>query len=142
MKTWSPKPGEVEKQWLILDAQGKPLGRVAAEAAKLLKGKHKPQYANHVDVGDFVIVINADKIRLTGKKLYNKVYYRHSQYPGGIKQTRADKMLREKPERMFRLAVRGMLPRNSLGRRQLSKLKVYAGAEHRHIAQKPVSHNF
>lgn len=142
MKTWSPKPGEVEKQWLILDAQGKPLGRVAAEAAKLLKGKHKPQYANHVDVGDFVIVINADKIRLTGKKLYNKVYYRHSQYPGGIKQTRADKMLREKPERMFRLAVRGMLPRNSLGRRQLSKLKVYAGAEHRHSAQKPVSYEF
>jgi large subunit ribosomal protein L13 len=142
MKTWNPKPGEVEKKWLVLDAQGKPLGRVAAEAAKLLKGKHKPQYANHIDVGDFVIVINADKIKLTGKKLYQKVYYRHSQYPGGLKQTKADKMLREKPERMFRLAVRGMLPRNSLGRKQLSKLKVYAGDQHHHDAQKPVSYAF
>jgi large subunit ribosomal protein L13 len=142
MKTWTPKPGEIEKKWLVIDAKDKVLGRVATEAARLLRGKHKPTFAQHMDTGDFVIIVNASKVRLTGKKLKQKVYYRHSQYPGGLKTTKADKMLQEKPERMFRLAVRGMLPKNSLGRRQLSKLKVYADDSHPHSAQKPEIHQF
>jgi large subunit ribosomal protein L13 len=142
MKTWTPKKGEVERKWLLIDAKDKVLGRVAAEVARLLRGKHKPQYAPHVDTGDFVIIINADKVRLTGKKLQQKMYYRHSNYPGGLKSTRADKLLKDKPDRMFRLAVKGMLPSNSLGRSQLSKLKVYAGEKHEHQAQKPVIHEF
>ncbi len=142
MKTWTPKPGEIEKKWLVIDAKDKVLGRIATEAARLLRGKHKPIFAQHMDTGDFVIVVNASKVRLTGRKLKQKVYYRHSQYPGGLKSVTAEKMLREKPERMFRLAVRGMLPKNSLGRRQLSKLKVYAGDSHPHSAQKPENHQF
>jgi large subunit ribosomal protein L13 len=142
MKTWTPKKGEVERKWLLIDAKDKVLGRVAAEAARLLRGKHKPQYAPHVDTGDFVIIINADKVRLTGKKLQQKMYYRHSNYPGGLKSIRADKLLRDKPERMFRLAVKGMLPGNSLGRSQLSKLKIYTGEKHDHAAQKPENHEF
>lgn len=142
MKTWTPKKGEVEKKWLIIDAKDRVLGRVAAETARVLRGKHKPQFAAHMDSGDFVIVINASKLRLTGKKLQQKTYYRHSNYPGGLKATRADKLFREKPDRMFRLAVRGMLPKNSLGRAQLGKLKVYAGDTHPHAAQKPEIHQF
>ena len=142
MKTWTPKLGEIEKKWLVIDAKDRVLGRVATEAARLLRGKHKPTFAQHMDTGDFVIVVNASKVRLTGKKLKQKVYYRHSQYPGGLKTTKAEKMLQEKPERMFRLAVRGMLPKNSLGRQQLSKLKVYAGDSHPHSAQKPEIHQF
>jgi len=142
MKTWTPKKGEVEKKWLIIDAKDRVLGRVAAETARVLRGKHKPHFAAHMDSGDFVIVINAAKLRLTGKKLQQKTYYRHSNYPGGLKATRADKLLREKPDRMFRLAVRGMLPKNSLGRAQLGKLKVYAGDTHPHAAQKPEIHQF
>ncbi|MEJ2717636.1 MAG: 50S ribosomal protein L13 [Deltaproteobacteria bacterium] len=142
MKTWTPKKGEVERKWLLIDAKDKVLGRVAAETARLLRGKHKPQFATHHDTGDFVIIINASKVRLTGRKLQQKVYYRHSNYPGGLKATKADKLLKERPEKMFRLAVRGMLPKNSLGRAQLGKLKVYAGDTHPHEAQKPETYQF
>jgi large subunit ribosomal protein L13 len=142
MKTWSPKKGEVERKWLLIDAKDKVLGRLAAETARILRGKHKPQFAAHQDTGDFVIIINASKVRLTGRKLQQKVYYRHSNYPGGLKATKADKLLKERPEKMFRLAVRGMLPKNSLGRAQLGKLKVYAGETHPHEAQKPEIYQF
>src|SRR4030042_5436378 len=125
MKTWTPKEGEVDRKWLVIDAKDQVLGRLAAETARILRGKHKPQFAAHVDTGDFVIIINASKIRLTGKKLQQKMYYRHSGYPGGLKVTQANTMLKEKPDRMLRLAVRGMLPKNSVGRPQLTKLKVY-----------------
>jgi large subunit ribosomal protein L13 len=137
MKTWTPKQGEIQRKWFVIDAKDKILGRVASETARILRGKHKPQFAPHVDTGDFVIVINASRVRLTGKKLEQKVYYRHSGYQGGLKTTKAGRMLREKPERVFRLAVRGMLPKNSLGRAQLTKLKIYAGETHPHTAQKP-----
>ncbi|TCS81515.1 50S ribosomal protein L13 [Tepidibacillus fermentans] len=135
--TYMAKPNEVERKWYIIDAEGKTLGRLASEAARILRGKHKPQYTPHVDTGDFVIIINADKVVLTGKKLQQKKYYRHSGYPGGLKVTVAADMLKNKPERMVELAVKGMLPHNSLGRKQGMKLKVYAGAEHPHQAQKP-----
>jgi large subunit ribosomal protein L13 len=137
MKTWTPKKGEVERKWFVIDAKDKVLGRVAVETARILRGKHKPQFAPHMDSGDFVIVINADKVRLTGKKLQQKIYYQHSHYTGGLKSTSAEKMLKEKPDRVLRLAVRGMLPKNSLGRSQLTKLKVYAADTHPHAAQKP-----
>jgi large subunit ribosomal protein L13 len=142
MKTWTPKKGEVERKWIVIDAKDKVLGRVAAETAHILRGKHKPQFATHMDSGDFVIIINASKIRLTGKKLQQKTYYRHSGYPGGLKSITADKLLKEKPERMLQLAVRGMLPKNTLGRAQLTKLKVYADETHPHEAQKPETHQF
>lgn len=142
MKTWTPKKGEVEKKWFVIDAKDKVLGRVAVESARILRGKHKPQFATHMDSGDFVIVINASKVRLTGKKLEQKVYYRHSQTPGGLKSIHADKLLKEKPDRMLRLAVRGMLPKNTLGRAQLTKLKVYAGDNHPHAAQQPETYMF
>lgn len=142
MKTWTPKQGEIEKKWLVIDAKDKVLGRVAVESARILRGKHRPQFAPHVDTGDFVIIINASKIRLTGKKLQQKMYYRHSGYPGGLKVTQAETMLKEKPDRMLRLAVRGMLPKNSVGRAQLTKLKVYPGDAHPHAAQKPETHVF
>jgi large subunit ribosomal protein L13 len=137
MKTWTPHQGEVERKWFVIDAKDKVLGRIAVETARILRGKHKPQFAPHMDCGDFVIIVNADKVRLTGRKLQQKTYYHHSGYQGGLKATRADKMLREKPEKMFWLAVRGMLPKNTLGRAQLTKLKVYAGETHPHAAQKP-----
>ncbi|MGB6068619.1 MAG: 50S ribosomal protein L13 [Desulfomonilaceae bacterium] len=137
MKTWTPKKGEVERKWFVIDAKDKVLGRVAAETARILRGKHKPQFAPHMDTGDFVIIVNASKVRLTGKKLQQKIYYRHSGYPGGLRSTNAEKLLKEKPERMFRLAVRGMLPKNTLGRAQLTKLKVYPDESHPHSAQKP-----
>ena len=126
-----------QRQWFIVDAAGKVLGRLASEVARVLRGKHKPSFTPHVDGGDFVIVINAREIKLTGTKPEKKVYYRHSEYPGGIRVTAAEKMLAEKPEALIRLAVKGMLPKSRLGRRLRSKLKVYAGGEHPHAAQKP-----
>jgi len=131
------KPGEVERKWYVVDAKGKTLGRLASEVAALLRGKHKPEFTPHVDTGDFVIVINAKDVQLTGKKLSNKIYYRHSGWPGGLKMTTAADMRNTRPERMIELAVKGMLPKTSLGRRQLRKLKVYAGPEHPHQAQQP-----
>ncbi|PRX39357.1 LSU ribosomal protein L13P [Planifilum fimeticola] len=135
--TYMAKPGEVERKWYVVDAKGKTLGRLASEVAALLRGKHKPQFTPHVDTGDFVIVINAKDVQLTGKKLSNKIYYRHSGWPGGLKMTNAADMRNTRPERMIELAVKGMLPKTSLGRRQLRKLKVYAGPEHPHQAQQP-----
>lgn len=135
--TYMAKPNEVERKWYIIDAEGKSLGRLATEAATILRGKHKPQYTPHVDTGDFVIIINADKVVLTGKKLSQKLYYRHSGYPGGLKVTTAGEMLNKRPDRMIELAVKGMLPKGTLGRKQGLKLKVYAGTEHPHQAQKP-----
>jgi large subunit ribosomal protein L13 len=142
MKTWTPKAGEVERKWLVVDAKDKVLGRVAAEVARILRGKHKPQFAPHMDSGDFVIVLNADKVRLTGKKLRQKVYAHHTGYQGGLKTVLAETLLKTRPDRMFRFAVRGMLPKNSLGRAQLLKMKVYAGDAHPHQAQQPEIHQF
>ena len=136
--TYMAKPGEVERNWYIIDAAGKTLGRLASEAASIIRGKHKPQFTPHVDTGDFVIVINAEKIELTGKKMQNKKYYRHSMYPGGLKVTTAADMLANKPERMLEFAIHGMLPKNRLGDKMKLKLKVYKGSEHPHQAQNPV----
>lgn len=136
-RTYMAKEQEVDKKWYIVDARGKTLGRLASQVAALLRGKHKPTYTPHVDSGDYVIVINAKDVRLTGKKMDQKIYYRHSRYPGGLKTRTAAQMLETKPERMVELAVWGMLPHNRLGRRQIRKLKVYAGSEHPHAAQKP-----
>lgn len=135
--TYMAKPGEVERKWYLVDAEGKTLGRLASEVASLLRGKHKPQFTPHVDTGDFVIVINADKVVLTGKKWQQKKYYRHSGYLGGLKVTTAQQMIQTKPERMVELAVHGMLPKNRLGNALKRKLKVYAGSEHPHAAQNP-----
>ena len=135
--TYMAKPNEVERKWYVIDAAGQTLGRMASVAAAILRGKHKPHFTPQVDTGDFVIIINADKVVLTGKKLQQKKYYRHSQYPGGLKVTTAQDMLKNKPERMVELAVHGMLPKNRLGERLKTKLKVYAGSEHPHQAQKP-----
>lgn len=135
--TYMAKPNEVERKWLLIDAEGKTLGRLASEAAALIRGKHKPQFTPHLDTGDFVVIINADKVVLTGNKLADKKYYRHSLYPGGLKVTPAGEMLQKKPERVIELAVHGMLPKNRLGNKMKLKLKVYAGAEHPHQAQNP-----
>lgn len=135
--TYMAKANEVERKWLLIDAEGKTLGRLASEAAALIRGKHKPQFTPHLDTGDFVIIINADKIVLTGNKLADKKYYRHSGYTGGLRVTSAGEMLSKKPERMMELAVHGMLPKNRLGNKMKLKLKVYAGAEHPHQAQNP-----
>lgn len=137
MKTFNIKKEEINKDWYVVDGQGKILGRLASEIARRLRGKHKPVYTPHLDTGDFVIVVNAAKIRLTGKKLTDKIYYRHSGYPGGLKQITAGKLLAEKPEEALKMAVRGMLPKNTLGRAMLKKLKVYQGPEHPHDAQCP-----
>ncbi len=137
MATFSAKKKEIERSWFLVDAENKVLGRLAAKVAAVLRGKHKPVFTPHVDTGDFVIVINADKIHLTGTKLDNKMYYRHSGYPGGIKGVSAGEMLDKKPEAIIQHAVRGMLPKNKLGRQQLKKLKVYAGTEHPHESQMP-----
>ncbi len=136
-KTYYPSEGSVEKRWYIVDAEGKTLGRVASRIARLLRGKHKPVYTPGMDTGDFVIVVNAEKIRVTGKKLSDKVYYSHSGYPGGIRAITLGKLLAEKPEEAIRKAVWGMLPRGRLGRRMFKKLKVYSGPVHPHSAQKP-----
>lgn len=137
MKTFVAKEQEVEKRWYLVDAQDKVLGRLATQIAVRLRGKHKPIFTPHADTGDFIVVINADKVSLTGKKWDRKFYYRHSGYMGGLKQISAKKLLEKKPEHVLRFAVRGMLPKNSLGRRQLKKLKIYTGADHPHEAQQP-----
>ncbi|MDR6226923.1 50S ribosomal protein L13 [Desmospora profundinema] len=135
--TFMAKPNQVERKWVVVDAADKTLGRLATEVATLLRGKHKPQYTPHVDTGDFVIVINASKVHLTGKKHADKTYYRHSGWPGGLKSISAGDLREKRPELMIELAVKGMLPKNKLGRQQLKKLKVYAGSEHPHQAQQP-----
>jgi large subunit ribosomal protein L13 len=139
MKTYQAKKEDLEHKWYLVNAEGKVLGRLSTELAKILKGKNKPTYTPHVDTGDFVIVVNAGKITLTGKKMKDKVYYHHTGYPGGIKEMNAEKLLARKPTEMIRMAVRGMLPKNSLGRQMLRKLKIYAGPNHPHEAQKPIS---
>lgn len=135
--TFMAKANEVERKWYVIDAEGKTLGRLSSEVASILRGKHKPTYTPHVDTGDHVIIVNAEKIELTGNKLNGKVYYRHSGYAGGIKSTTALEMRTKQPEKMIELAVRGMLPKGSLGRQMFKKLNVYAGNEHPHEAQKP-----
>jgi large subunit ribosomal protein L13 len=135
--TYSPKAADITRQWYVIDAEDVVLGRLAVEAATLLRGKHKPTFAPHVDGGDFVIIINADKVALTGAKLEQKKAYHHSGFPGGLKSTSYTELLAKNPEKAVEKAVRGMLPKNSLARQQLSKLKVYAGAEHPHAAQQP-----
>ncbi len=137
IRTYSPKPDDIQREWFVVDAKDQTLGRLATQVATLLRGKHKPIYAPHADVGDFVIVINADKIRVTGDKLDQKVYYRHSGYPGGIKSRTLRELLNRYPDRVIRLAVRGMLPKNRLGRATIKKLKIYAGDKHPHQAQQP-----
>jgi large subunit ribosomal protein L13 len=137
MKTYVATPATRERNWLVVDASGRTLGRLATQIADALRGKRKPEYTPHVDVGDFVIVVNADKVSVTGRKLEEKLYRRHSGYPGGLRTRTLGDMLERRPEEVIRLAVRGMLPRNRLGRAQLRKLKVYAGPEHPHQAQKP-----
>jgi large subunit ribosomal protein L13 len=137
MKTHSTKPSEIERQWYVVDAEGRTLGRLASEIAKILKGKHKPIYAPNLDTGDYVIVINAEKVHVTGHKMDQKMYYRHSGYPGGLKGFTLREQLDRHPTRVIRIAVRGMLPHNRLGRTMLGKLKVYAGDAHPHAAQKP-----
>ena len=137
MRTYSPKPTDVQRAWHLVDAEGLVLGRLATDVATLLRGKHKPMYAPHIDTGDHVIVVNASKVLLTGNKLRQRQHYRHSGYPGGLKQVGYAKLMAEKPEVVVEKAVRGMLPRNRLGRAMLRKLKVYAGPEHPHSAQDP-----
>ncbi len=137
MKTFMQKKEEVQRNWYLVDATGKTLGRLATEIAKLLMGKHKPTYTPHVDGGDFVVVVNAEKVHVTGKKLDRKIYYKHTLYPGGLKETPLRKMLQEKPEEVIRLAVKGMLPKNKHRDRRMKRLKVYAGPEHPHKAQNP-----
>ncbi|MGI8626301.1 MAG: 50S ribosomal protein L13 [Geodermatophilaceae bacterium] len=137
MRTYSPRPGEVDRQWHVIDATDVVLGRLASQVAVLLRGKHKPQFAPHVDTGDFVVVINASKIALTGTKLTDKIVYRHSGYPGGLKQRPVGELLASRPERVIETAVKGMLPHNTLGRKMLTKLKVYGGPNHPHTAQRP-----
>lgn len=135
--TYMPKEADIEHKWYVIDATGKPLGRLASEVARILRGKHKPIFTPGVDTGDFVIVINADKVILTGKKEEQKFHYRHSGYPGGLKKVSYGTLLATNPERMVQIAVKGMLPHNRLGRKLINKVKIYAGAEHPHEAQKP-----
>ncbi|SDF40086.1 50S ribosomal protein L13 [Sporomusa acidovorans] len=137
MKTFMANPANIERKWYVVDAEGQTLGRLAVEVAKVLRGKNKPTFTPHVDTGDHVIVVNADKIVLTGKKLEQKTYFHHSGYPGGTTFTTAGKMLASKPERVIEMAVKGMLPKNSIGRQMFRKLNVYAGPNHPHAAQKP-----
>ena len=137
MKTVSTRPQDVEREWYVVDAASQTLGRVASEIARRLRGKHKASYTPHVDTGDYVIVVNAEKVRVTGSKRRDKIYYRHSGYPGGIKATRFEDLIDKHPERAIQHAVKGMLPRNPLGRAVFRKLKVYAGPEHPHAAQQP-----
>ncbi|WP_059012911.1 50S ribosomal protein L13 [Streptomyces specialis] len=139
MRTFSPKPTDIQRQWHVIDAADVVLGRLAAQAATLLRGKHKPVYAPHVDTGDFVIIVNADKVHLSGNKRTQKMAYRHSGYPGGLRSVRYEDLLKNNPEKAVEKAVKGMLPKNTLGRQMFSKLKVYAGPEHPHAAQQPVA---
>jgi large subunit ribosomal protein L13 len=137
MKTWNAKPGEVDRRWYVVDAEGRTLGRLATQIADTLRGKGKAEYTPHVDTGDFVVVVNAEKIQVTGSKLDQKRYYRHSGYPGGIRSRTLREQLQRRPTEVLRVAVKGMLPRNRLSRAQLTKLKIYAGPEHPHGAQAP-----
>ena len=137
MSTYFAKPGEVAPNWYVIDAEGQILGRLATEVANLLRGKNKPQYTPHVDVGDYVVIINADKIQMTGKKLNQKEFFTHSGYPGGLKRISYDKFIATKPEKAIFMAVKRMVPITKLGKQQMSKLKVYAGGEHPHVSQKP-----
>lgn len=137
MKTYHQKPSEVQRDWLLVDADGQVLGRLATQIATLLRGKHKPTYTPSIDGGDFVVVVNVEKLRLLGRKPDQKVYYRHSGYPGGIKSTPYRMMLAKHPDRILRIAVKGMLPKNRIGRRLLTKLRIYAGPNHPHAAQQP-----
>jgi len=137
VKTYVTKPGSVEREWLVVDAEGQTLGRLASQLAALLRGKHKPEFSPAVDVGDFIVVVNAEKIRVTGRKMEQKKYYRHSGYPGGLSEINLAGQLERHPTRVLKAAVRGMLPRNRLGRSMLKKLKVYAGPDHPHQAQQP-----
>ena len=137
MKTFSAKPETVKRDWYVVDADGKTLGRLATELAKRLRGKHKPEYTPHVDTGDYIVVINAEKVRVTGRKATDKYYYHHTGYPGGIKSISFEKQIQKAPHRVIEHAVKGMLPKNRLGRAMFKKLKVYAGSEHKHAAQQP-----
>ena len=138
-KTWNAKPGELQRRWYLVDAEGKTLGRLATQIADLLRGKGKPQYTPHIDTGDFVVVVNAERIHVTGNKLEQKLYYRHSGYPGGLRVRTLAEQLERRPEEVLRKAVKGMLPKNKLAARQIVKLKVYAGPDHPHEAQNPVA---
>ena len=137
MKTFSPTPKDINRQWYVVDAQDQVLGRLASQIAHRLRGKHKPEFAPHMDLGDFIVVVNCDKVKVTGKKMQDKKYYRHSGWVGGLKTTSLADVMADKPERVLMAAVRGMLPKNRLGRAMLKKLKIYAGAEHPHAAQNP-----
>jgi len=137
VRTYSAKPGEVERKWWVVDAEGKNLGRLASQIADVLRGKNKPQYTPHVDTGDFVVVVNADKVAVTGDKMDSKIYYWHSGYPGGLKSRTLRQMLERRPTEVLRKAVKGMMPKNRLAAKQLRKLKIYAGPNHPHAAQKP-----
>ena len=138
MKTFSAKPAEVRRDWYVVDATGKTLGRLSTELARRLRGKHKPEYTPHVDTGDYIVVVNAEKIRVTGNKLKNKMYHHHTGYIGNLKSISLENLLAEAPERALQFAVKGMLPRGPLGRKMLSKLRVFAGPEHSHAAQQPI----
>ncbi len=142
MKTFMANPAKIERKWYVVDATGYTLGRLAAEVAKVLRGKNKPVFTPHVDTGDYVIIVNADKIKVTGKKLDQKIYYHHSDYVGGMRETTLREMLANKPERVMEFAVKGMLPKGPLGRQMYKKLFVYAGPEHKHAAQKPETLTF
>ena len=137
MKTYMANPDKIERKWYVVDAEGCTLGRLSSEVAKVLRGKNKPVYTPHIDTGDYVVVINADKIKVTGKKMDQKIYYHHSDYVGGMKETTLKEMMAKKPEKVIELAVKGMLPKGPMGRAMIKKLHVYAGAEHAHQAQKP-----
>jgi large subunit ribosomal protein L13 len=141
MKTYSAKPGEVNQDWFVVDAADKTLGRLASEIAHRLRGKHKPEYTPHVDTGDYIVVINAEKVKVTGSKATDKIYHRHTGYPGGLKSVSFEKLIDKAPERVIQGAVKGMLPRNPLGRAMFKKLRVYAGSEHPHAAQQPQALN-
>jgi len=138
MKTFSAKPADVRRDWYVVDATGKTLGRLSTEIARRLRGKHKPEYTPHVDTGDYIVVVNAERIRVTGNKLKDKMYHRHTGYIGNLKSTSLEKLLDEHPERALEYAVKGMMPRGPLGRKMLSKLRVFAGPEHTHTAQQPI----
>lgn len=137
MKTFSPKPEDITREWFVVDAEDQILGRLATQIAHRLRGKHKPEFAPHVDNGDFIVVVNCEKIKVTGKKMEDKMYYRHTGFPGGLKEANLETMLEKKPEDVIRKAVQGMLPKNRLGRAIMKKLKVYVGTEHPHAAQNP-----
>ncbi len=142
MKTYMANPDKIERKWYLVDAQGLTLGRMASEVAKVLRGKNKPEFTPHVDTGDYVVIVNAEKVKVTGKKLKQKVYYNHSDYVGGMRETTLSDMMQKKPERVVELAVKGMLPKGPLGREMIKKLHVYAGPEHKQQAQKPEALTF